>query len=464
MCERDIVSIPAALRSAVTRPAGGGIALVLGAGCSVDRPTSLKISRDYAALAYRRLVDANVIAENCCDPNDLGALADAVYAATNSQQALVDILKPELANASPNDGHKIAAALLAEQIVGLILTLNFDRAIDSAISTMAHGATVTIIHSFADLRDRTRFSVIYLHGNVESPQNEWVLRTAQIDGPWDDTWQRYVVVDLAMTPNVVFAGLGYPTPVISETVLKVNAALPAEKNVYQVDTLDSARNTLAQTLHVSAEDYVVSCWTGFMRELGSVVAREFLHRTWEKHPAFCADNHHDTENIELAMSALPPDVLELGKLRAAWFMDTADYKTFLSTNLDHLVDIVRTLSMALRIVGADACVLVEEGMEFRKDGKVVFRVFSCSGAGRAYWAKVEGEMQARIEKFRRRDKTTPVVYLVTAADMSQQTSVPESIVPKPDVEELTASPRDFAYFTPGMLQQNPQALLDMMRN
>jgi hypothetical protein len=391
-------------------------------------------------------------------------LADAVFGATGSQDALVDILKPELSNATPNDGHKIAAALLAEQIVGLILTLNFDRAVDAAIATIAHGETIAIVHSIEDLSVRTRFAVVYLHGNVEAPPGKWILRQAQIDASWEDTWQKYVVEDLAMTPSVVFAGLGSPTPVISDTVLRVSEALPAGKKIYQVDAVDSARNELAQALQVAAANYVVASWTGFMRKIGETVAREFLHRISERSPGFCAKNRHPAEDITSALSALPHDMLALGRLRASWFFDKSEYKPFRTANLDHLVDIVRTVSIALRIVEADACVPVEDGMEFRRDGKMLLRVFSCSGAGSVYWAKVEAEMQSRLERFRRHDKSTPVAYLVTGVDMSQATSVPENIVPKPTGDELTASPPDFAYFTPLMLQSDPNSLLDMMRN
>lgn len=464
MCEGDIVKIPAGLTGALTSGPGGTIALVVGAGCSIDQPTGLRTAGDYSAMAYRRLVDAGVIEDGCCDPRDLGALADAVFAATNSQKALVDILQPELANATPNEGHKIAAALLAEQIVGLILTLNFDRAFDSAIATVARGERIAIVHSVEDIRGRTRFGVVYLHGDVEASPEKWILRKAQIDASWEDTWQKHIVVDLAMTPNVVFAGLGSSTPVISDTVLKVSEALPAGKNIYQVDVGDIAHNQLAQELKINADDYVTACWTGFMRKVGESVAREFLHKISERHPVFCTENQSSVEDLTMTLSALPQDILLLGKVWASWFFDKSEYKSFRTTNLDHLVDVVRTIAIALRIAEADACVMVEDGMELRKNGKMLLRVFSCSGAGAAYWAKVEAEMRSRLERFRRRDSTTPIVYLVTGVDMSQATSVPESIVPKASRDDLTSSPSDFSYFTPQMLQADPKSLLGMVRD
>ena len=463
MCEGDIATIPAALRAALAAPPGGQIALVIGAGCSIDPPTSRRTAREYATQAYRQLEERGTIAAGSCNPENLGSLADAVFAARGTQKDLVDILRPQLLNAPAHDGHKLAAALLAEQIVGLILTLNFDRAIDSAVATIAHKSTVTIVHAVEELRNRTRFGVIYLHGNVESEDSKWILRTAQIDQTWDDTWQEYIVMDLALTPNVIFAGLGSPTPVISETVLKAKAALSADKTIIQVDKMELQHNTFAQTMGVAAADYVVSCWTGFMQALGGVAAREFNNKIFDRYPRFCTENRHDEQDPALVMAALPLDILSSGKLRAAWFLDKSEYKAFNSTNVDHLVDIIRTLALALTIVGATECVLVEDGMDFRKDGKPVLRVFSCSGAGALYWANVEGAIQARHQEFRRNDKTTAVVYLATAVDIGL-TSVPESIVAEVDGDGVTASPRDFAYFSPRTLNENPQALLDMMRN
>jgi hypothetical protein len=430
----------------------------------MDPPTSRLSAAEYATMACRRLEAAGVIEQGCCDPENLGALADAVFAAKTSQQPLVDILKPELVNATPNDGHKIAAGLLAEQMVGLILTLNFDRALEAAIQIMAHEAHLSIVHEVRELRERARFGVIYLHGYVESQAKDWILRTTQIDGDWEGRWQQYIVVDFALTPNVIFAGLGYPTPVIAETVLKVKEALHDGKTVFQVDKVEHAHNALAARLKVGSDDYVESCWTGFMHALGEIVAREYLETIARRHPNFCADNNIATKDISLVLRSLPTDFLEQGKLRARWFLDVTEYKTFRNTNIDHLVDIVQAIASALTIVSADQCVLIEDGMDFRKGGRSVLRVFSCSGAGAAYWTNVEAKIQTKYVRFRRYDPTTPVAYLLTGGVEIPDTSLPRNIVSEPPVDDVTSSPRDFGYFSPRILEHDPKSLTDLMRN
>jgi hypothetical protein len=462
VCDGDAVTLPGQLVAALTHPGGDQVALVLGAGCSMDAPTNLETASEYARRAYRDLVAQSLILAGCCDENNLGDLADAVFDAQGSQKALVDILRPLLSNAAPNDGHKIAAALLDENIVGLILTLNFDRAMDTAISISPAGANITIVHEVDDLAHRTRRGLIYLHGNVESKDEKWVLRAKQIDASWDDTWQKFIAQDFALTPNVVFAGLGSPTPVISDTVVKVRRVLPNTGNVFQVDAMDKTRNKLSAALAVPPGAYVVSCWTGFMNAVGAVAARSFINRLTDRYPRFCTENGYDQENLALVLAALPVNMLKLGKLRAAWFLDRSEYKTFNGTDINLMVDVILTLAMAVRLVGATECVPVEDGMELRKDGRLVFRVFSLSGSGTMHWTTLEGRLQSRLQEFRKHDTTTTVVFLTTAVEVVD-TPVPDKIVPSGDPDAVTMTPPDYGYFSPRMLRDDPKQLTGMVK-
>lgn len=462
VCDGDAVTIPGPLVAAVNYPAGDQVALVLGAGCSMDAPTNLETAKAYARQAYRDLVAQSVIPANCCDENDLGALADAVFKEKGSQKPLVDILRPLLSNAAPNEGHKTAAALLAEGIVGLILTLNFDRAMDTAITMIANGAHISIVHDVFDLAQRTRRGLIYLHGDVESDDEKWVLRSKQIDGSWDGTWQEFVSHDFALTPNVIFAGLGSPTPVISDTVTKVRAVLPNTGNVFQVDTMERVHNKLAAALAVADDAYFVSCWTGFMTAIGSVVAEKFIDRLVARYPQFCAQNKYTEEDLTFVRAALPTNILKLGKLRAAWFFNKSEYQAFNSTAIDLMVDVIQGLAQAVRIAGATECVPLEDGMEFRKDGRRIFRVFSFSGGGTMHWTTFEERLRSRLLEFRKHDTTATVVFLATGVEVLD-TSVPEKIVPSGDPDAVTSTPPNHRYLSAQMLRDDPTQLTDMIR-
>jgi hypothetical protein len=139
--------LPADVLEAIAYPEGGRVVLVIGAGCSVDAPTNLPLAGALARECHRRLVEDGVIAQDACDsPDDLSAVADAVFAATNSQRALVERFPPDrFRRAAPNEGHRIAAALMREGAISNIVSLNFDLAEDAALTNVSAGAEVATI-------------------------------------------------------------------------------------------------------------------------------------------------------------------------------------------------------------------------------------------------------------------------------------------------------------------------------
>src|SRR4051812_35279892 len=99
------MTLPSDLLHAIAHEGGGKVVLVLGAGASFEAPTGLPLSRECSVEAHRRLVADGVIeADACTDPKDLSSLADAVFAATSSQAALVERLPiAAFRSAEPND-------------------------------------------------------------------------------------------------------------------------------------------------------------------------------------------------------------------------------------------------------------------------------------------------------------------------------------------------------------------------
>lgn len=82
--------IPIRLAQAVTGNINGGVALVLGAGCSVQEPTNLQTAGDIAFSCYQKLINQGVIEDtDCAEPRNLSAIAEAVFAKTGSQSDLV---------------------------------------------------------------------------------------------------------------------------------------------------------------------------------------------------------------------------------------------------------------------------------------------------------------------------------------------------------------------------------------
>jgi len=76
------MTLPADLLQAISAQGGGKIALVLGAGCSVEAPTNIPVAKELAMEVYRRLLADGVLqVGECLDPNDLSVVTDSVFAA-----------------------------------------------------------------------------------------------------------------------------------------------------------------------------------------------------------------------------------------------------------------------------------------------------------------------------------------------------------------------------------------------
>ena len=104
---------PPDVLAAASDPMGGKWVLVIGAGCSVEPPTSLQTAAVCAREAHRRLRSDGLLSQDCDNPDDLSVVADAVFAETGGQQELVAKLPlARFRSASPNQGHYFAAALL----------------------------------------------------------------------------------------------------------------------------------------------------------------------------------------------------------------------------------------------------------------------------------------------------------------------------------------------------------------
>ena len=105
--------LPDHLLQAVAERAGR-IALVVGAGCSLEEPTSLKLSRAYSLEIHADLVRDGVLVDGDCEnPEDLSAVTSAVWAKRASQEEVVTRLpRAEFRNARANQGYREAAALM----------------------------------------------------------------------------------------------------------------------------------------------------------------------------------------------------------------------------------------------------------------------------------------------------------------------------------------------------------------
>ena len=83
------------------------------------------------------------------------------------------------------EGYLLAAAMLREQAVACMVTLNFDLAMSTALTYL--GATdVPVVAGPEDHHLLGVINLIYLHRNVDADPEEWVLRTSALADDWRD--------------------------------------------------------------------------------------------------------------------------------------------------------------------------------------------------------------------------------------------------------------------------------------
>jgi len=139
--------VPADLLHAIAE-CQGRVVLVVGAGCSLEPPTGLKLASEYAVEVLNELVLDGVLADGGChDSQDLSLVASTVWARHGSQAAVVERLpRAKFRTARLNDGYLIAAALLRERaVVRVRLRLRG-----------GHVSTVANVKSSSRLRSRLR--------------------------------------------------------------------------------------------------------------------------------------------------------------------------------------------------------------------------------------------------------------------------------------------------------------------
>jgi hypothetical protein len=236
--------LPPELRAAAAR-ADGQIVIVMGAGCSLDPPTSLELAGDLANRICSSLIaNGSLPPDMVDDPRDLSQLASAVFELTGSQRLVVDEFPPAaFRSAQPNEGHITLAALMREGVVGNTLSLNFDLSVSSAISITGAGLEVRVLKGPEDHAQQGERNLIYLHRNIESGPDELILRTEQLESEWKARWEEVVARRLLSGPLTVFVGLGSPAGVLTETAKWIMRSLDAE-TVYVVGPVTGPRSSV----------------------------------------------------------------------------------------------------------------------------------------------------------------------------------------------------------------------------
>jgi hypothetical protein len=401
------MNLPADLLQAVSAPGGGKITLVVGAGCSLEAPTSIPLAGTCSQECHDRLVADGVLAAgDCPTPGDLSALADAVMMKTGRQRLLVEQLSQNYAllTATPNEGHLIAAALLREGAIASVLTLNFDLALSAAISSLGVGDTVGIINSADELLNQKVINVYYLHRNVTSNDPEtWILRTAALATEWKARWDGVVAAKVLAAPVVIFAGLGSPGSVLIESSKLIQKAIPNGSQAYQVDLIDCDKSHFFKELALDPAFYIQAKWCDFMAALSNRLVVEHTSRLKAAATEITRREHLTPENIDALLSRLEDiGLVKLGHLRANWLLHEKPYLPDEQGARELIADLLLAAALVARETASSA-VLCEDGVvEFRRGDRIIAAHVFVSGKGSRGHSAIEGELSTRQRRFRGR--------------------------------------------------------------
>lgn len=392
--------LPSELLRQAADDAGSKIVLVVGAGVSIEAPTSLATGAVYARDAHRRLVQDGVLNDgDCSDPSDLSILADVVFEQKNGSQRELTSRLPRDAwrTARPNRGHLLTAALLTEGVIHHVLSLNYDLAIQNAFSQLGNPGGVSFVHGPDDHNNVGSHAVIYLHRSVDQDEESWVLRKTALENDWREGWEGVVAAANLAAPLTVFVGLGSPAQVLTDSVERLASA--AQSQFFLVDPNPDSK--FSEALGDNLAGTVPMYWNAFMAALADRVASEQVERLRVASHALIQDQPElDPENFDDVLEGLEQlDLLALGRTRARWLQEQFD---FLgegdAARRTCVADLLLGVGWIMKVLGANR---VDFDGDFRAtvtgQGPLDVSFSLLHGQGIRTWAAVSARLKARNE-------------------------------------------------------------------
>ncbi|KPF53339.1 hypothetical protein IP65_13075 [Novosphingobium sp. AAP1] len=394
--------IPPDLLQAIAANGGGQVALVIGAGCSVEQPTAIPLAGDLAEAGERALILDGILQPNQCqNPRDLAELATLVFQLTGEQAALVRCFPIEqMRLAKPNLGYKLLVALMAEGAITHVLSLNFDKAVQNAAAEL--GIQIAVVAE-TGVGVPIRAALVQLHGNADSAPEALVLRTEVLDEGWIGQWHQLVAQQILAAPSILFAGLGSAAPVLSTTIAMIQNALAGGKQLYQADVAPFNANVFAQQLNISADRYIRGTWGGVVSKLAERIAAAQVDALRSNGVALLAENGVDAADRDrfaaLAESLRNQVLLAMGKFRAYGELDgVALYRPHTPRSDELLAEPMLKLAQLAEHFGWTALPSPGGTWILKSDGRLVGHLLLATGGGVRRLSALEPRARAICER------------------------------------------------------------------
>lgn len=455
--------LPANLLGAIAHEDGGRVVLVIGAGCSFEEPTGLPLASACAQEAHRRLVEDGILQEgDCPDPSDLSCLADAVKEAQGCQGPLVERMpRTRFRNAEPNEGHLLAAAMMRENAIKALLTLNFDLALSTALASLGN-TEVMILTGPQDHDQMGAVNLVYLHRNVDAPPEDWILSTDALETAWQGQWEEIVTAAMLTSPVTVFAGLGAPAAVLIESARKIRAAIPNGVNAFHVDPGAAGTSAFSVAIEVPEPHYIQLGWVDFMRCLATRLLAEHRNAVLNAALRVCGDEGLGSENVDGLCDQLTElGLVDAGRLRARWLLEQTRYQPhravdprYIATLLLGIRLIERALECSARL---DACGLVA----FEKDERHLGTILPASGRGLMGWLALEAKLK-HLAHYSRSGETATAALVAGVGPRPQDVSPPEDITSDMTEGSIVTGEGGFRILSVEELRADPTRVVEVI--
>lgn len=384
---------PPDLLQAIAAAGGGQVALVIGAGCSVEPPTEIPLAGALSRAVERRLVLDGVLADGeCANPWNLSQLTTLIWQKTGNQSGIVTRFPLDrMRLAKPNLGYKLLVALMAEGAISHVLSLNFDLAIQHAASEL--GIEIAIIEQSGQPIP-VRAALVHLHGSANGTAESLVLREEVIDAAWRGQWEQIVAQQILGAPVVVFAGLGSAAPVLTATLDMIQFALGGNKTLYQADIGAFQNNGFAQQLGIPEQRYIQGGWSAVLTRLADRLAASHVDFLAENGVALLNENEVAQEDqlrfqvLVAGLRTLP--LLAIGKHRAFARLERARlYRPHSVADDELMAEPLLKLAQLAEHYGFDATPTQGGTWLLRQGGRRLGQVLLASGGGTRRIAALE---------------------------------------------------------------------------
>ena len=423
----SLSNLPADLLQAVVSRQGR-VALVVGAGCSIEDPTRLKLSSEYSLDVHAQLVADGVIQEgDVRDVEDLSVLAEFVVEKTGSKRAVVDRLpRSDFRVARPNSGHLDAVALMIEGAVSCVITLNYDLALTNALVPL--GANdIEVIRGAETMTDLGSKCIIYLHGKADSASEDWILLKSEIEEAWQDTWMDLVTTRVSTTPFLIFVGLGSPTVILTESVNRVRQIGLGAPQFYLVDPDNTS--PFAHDLSLPERNVMNLTWCEFMALLAKRVVRECCEEIRRAAKSLCVTQGWTIEDgrfEDLVASLKEAGLRTLGMLRAVWLCKPVPYHPDSESARAPMAQLLLAFGKVLADTRHDFTAVSDGRIQVSTSNTRVGSVMGLHGAGVNLWAQAQTMMLSAIDGMS--DQPDVVLAAGFTGPSIEELAPPESVV------------------------------------